>query len=151
MHPPAQSPVGPLLRAGAPGEQVRTSAGEDELLGKVMVVDDAVSELKVIESILKAAGHQVVSYQDGELLEDRVVEERPDLLLLDIVMPKRNGYEVLRGIRRDPRTKDTPVVFVSSKNQESDRLWGQRQGAADYLAKPFTAEQLLGVVRQFVK
>jgi twitching motility two-component system response regulator PilH len=91
-------------------------------VGKVMVVDDAVSELKVIESILKSAGHQVISYQDGELLEDRVVEERPDVLLLDIVMPKRNGYEVLRGIRRDPRTKDTPVVFVSSKNQESDRL-----------------------------
>ena len=120
-------------------------------MGKVMVVDDALSELKVIESILKSAGHQVVSYQDGELLEDRMVEERPDVLLLDIVMPKRNGYEVLRGIRRDPRTKDTPVVFVSSKNQESDRLWGQRQGAADYLPKPFTAEQLLGVVRQFVK
>jgi twitching motility two-component system response regulator PilH len=139
------------LRAGAPGGQAETSAGEEDLVGKVMVVDDAVSELKVIESILKSAGHQVISYQDGELLEDRVVEERPDVLLLDIVMPKRNGYEVLRGIRRDPRTKDTPVVFVSSKNQESDRLWGQRQGAADYLAKPFTAEQLLGVVRQFVK
>ena len=96
-------------------------------MGKVMVVDDAVSELKMIESILKAAGHQVFSYQDGEQLEDHVVEERPDVLLLDIVMPKRNGYEVLRGIRRDPRTKDTPVVFVSSKNQESDRAWGKRQ------------------------
>ena len=57
-----------------------------------MVVDDAVSELKMIESILKAAGHQVISYQDGEQLEDHVVEERPDVLLLDIVMPKRNGY-----------------------------------------------------------
>jgi twitching motility two-component system response regulator PilH len=120
-------------------------------VGKVMVVDDAVSELKLIEGILKAAGHEVVSYDHGEFLEDRVVEERPDLLLLDIVMPKRNGYEVLRGLRRDPRTKDTLVVFVSSKNQESDRLWGQRQGAADYLTKPFTADQLLGVVSQFVK
>ncbi len=120
-------------------------------MGKVMVVDDAVSELKMIEGILKSAGHQVVSYENGELIEDRVVAERPDLLLLDIVMPKRNGYEVLRGLQRDPRTKDTPVVFVSSKNQESDRIWGQRQGAADYLAKPFTAAQLLDMVRQFVK
>ncbi|MGH2393429.1 MAG: response regulator, partial [Candidatus Limnocylindria bacterium] len=108
-------------------------------------------ELKMMESILKSAGHEVVSYEHGELLEDHVVEEQPDVLLLDIVMPKRNGYEVLRGLRRDPRTKGTPVVFVSSKNQESDRLWGQRQGAVDYLAKPFTADQLLGVVRQFVK
>jgi twitching motility two-component system response regulator PilH len=120
-------------------------------MAKVMVVDDAYSELKLIESILRTAGHQVVTLIDGEALEERVTTEQPDVLLLDIVMPKRNGYEVLRGIRRDPRTKDTPVVFVSSKNQESDRLWGQRQGAADYLAKPFTAEQLLGVVRQFVK
>ena len=120
-------------------------------MAKVMVVDDAYSELKLMESILRGAGHDVVTLIDGDALEDKVTAERPDVLLLDIVMPKRNGYEVLRGIRRDPRTKDTPVVFVSSKNQESDRLWGQRQGAADYLAKPFTAEQLLGVVRQFVK
>ena len=151
MHPPCEAPGGPSCCGPGLVGAKRTPEPEDDRVGKVMVVDDAVSELKMIESILKAAGHQVISYQDGELLEDHVVEERPDVLLLDIVMPKRNGYEVLRGIRRDPRTKDTPVVFVSSKNQESDRIWGQRQGAADYLAKPFTAEQLLGVVRQFVK
>lgn len=120
-------------------------------MGKVMVVDDALSELKLMEGILKSAGHQVMAYDNGEQLEDRVADQRPDVLLLDIVMPKRNGYDVLRGLRKDPRTKDTPVVFVSSKNQESDRLWGRRQGAADYLPKPFTPEQLLGVVRQFVK
>jgi twitching motility two-component system response regulator PilH len=119
-------------------------------MAKVMVVDDAVSELKLIESILKSAGHQVLCYEDGEQLEQRIADERPDVLLLDIVMPNRNGYEVLRGLRKDERTKDTPVVFVSSKNQESDRVWGKRQGAADYLAKPFTADQLLTMVRQFI-
>jgi twitching motility two-component system response regulator PilH len=119
-------------------------------MGKVMVVDDAVSELRLMESILRSAGHLVSCYEGGELLEQRVADERPDLLLLDIVMPNRNGYDVLRGLRRDPRTKDTPVVFVSSKNQESDRVWGKRQGAADYLPKPFTPEQLLTMVRQFV-
>jgi len=119
-------------------------------MAKVMVVDDAVSELKLMENILKSAGHQVVCYEDGEQLEQRIADERPDLLLLDIVMPNRNGYEVLRGLRKDERTKDTPVVFVSSKNQESDRAWGKRQGAADYLPKPFTPEQLLTMVRQFI-
>jgi len=119
-------------------------------MGKVMVVDDAVSELKLMEGILRSAGHQVSCYDGGELLEQRVADERPDLLLLDIVMPNRNGYELLRSLRKDPRTKDTPVVFVSSKNQESDRVWGKRQGAAEYLPKPFTAEQLLMMVRQFV-
>ena len=116
-----------------------------------MVVDDVVSELKVIESILKAAGHQVVSYRDGELLEDRVVEERPDVLLLDIVMPKRNGFDALRGVRRDERTKQARVIVVSSKNQDSDRVWGMRQGADEYLAKPFTPDQLLALVRRFLR
>ena len=120
-------------------------------MGKVMVVDDALSELKMIESILRSAGHQVVAFEDGEALEDHIADEHPDLLLLDIVMPKRNGYDVLRGIRKDPRTKDTPVVFVSSKNQESDRVWGKKQGAVEYLPKPFTPDQLLGVVRQFIR
>jgi twitching motility two-component system response regulator PilH len=119
-------------------------------MGKVMVVDDAVSELKLMESILRSAGHQVSCYEGGELLEQRVADEQPDLVLLDIVMPHRNGYEVLRSLRKDPRTKHTPVVFVSSKNQESDRIWGKRQGAEDYLPKPFTADQLLTMVRQFV-
>src|SRR5262245_38955896 len=119
-------------------------------MGKVMVVDDAISELKLMESILRSAGHQVSCYEGGEALEQRVAEEQPDLVLLDVVMHNRNGYEVLRSLRKDPRTKHTPVVFVSSKNQESDRVWGKRQGAADYLAKPFTADQLLTMVRPFV-
>ncbi len=120
-------------------------------MAKVMVVDDAYSELKLMESILKSAGHDVVCLPDGDGLEERMVEERPDVLLLDIVMPNRNGYEILRSLKRDERTRSTPVVLVSSKNQESDRVWGKRQGADEYLGKPFTAEQLVTVVRQFVR
>ena len=120
-------------------------------MAKVMVVDDAYSELKLMESILKSAGLDVVCFPDGDQLEQRMLEERPDVLLLDIVMPNRNGYEILRSLKRDERTKRTPVVLVSSKNQESDRVWGKRQGADEYLGKPFTAEQLVTVVRQFVK
>jgi twitching motility two-component system response regulator PilH len=120
-------------------------------MAKVMVVDDAYSELKLMESILKSAGHDVVCFPDGDRLEERMLEERPDVLLLDIVMPNRNGYEILRSLKRDERTRSTPVVLVSSKNQESDRVWGKRQGADEYLGKPFTAEQLVTVVRQFVR
>jgi twitching motility two-component system response regulator PilH len=120
-------------------------------MAKVMVVDDAYSELQVMETILRSAGHEVVTSLDGDQLEDKIVSERPDLVLLDIVMPKRNGYEALRGLRKDDRTKQTRVVVVSSKNQESDRVWGMRQGADEYLPKPFTPEQLLAVVRRFVK
>ena len=73
------------------------------------------------------------------------------IVLLDIVMPKRNGFEALRGLRKDERTKQTRVVVVSSKSQESDRIWGIRQGADEYLPKPFTPEQLLTIVRRFLK
>lgn len=120
-------------------------------MAKVMVVDDAYSELKLMESILKSAGHEVVSFMDGDALEDKLSTERPDVLLLDIVMPKRNGYEILRALRKDERTKTTPVVLVSSKNQESDKVWGKRQGADEYLAKPFTSDQLLAMVKRFAR
>ena len=73
-------------------------------MAKVMVVDDAYSELKLMESILRNAGHQVVSLIDGEALEDKVTSERPDVLLLDIVLPKRNGFELLRSLKRNEHT-----------------------------------------------
>ena len=120
-------------------------------MAKVMVVDDAYSELKLMESILRSAGHEVVSLMDGEAIEEKLSTERPDVLLLDIVMPKRNGYEILRALRKDARTKTTPVVLVSSKNQESDKVWGKRQGADEYLAKPFTSDQLLTMVKRFAR
>jgi CheY-like chemotaxis protein len=120
-------------------------------MAKVMVVDDAYSELKLMESILKSAGHEVVSLMDGEALEDKLSTERPDVLLLDIVMPRRNGYDLLRALKRNALTRATPVVLVSSKNQESDRAWGQRQGADDYLGKPFTSDQLLTTVGRFAR
>src|SRR5574337_876267 len=104
-------------------------------MGKVRVVDDAYSELQMMESILKSAGHEVISYPDGEHLEDKMAAERPDVLLLDIILPKRNGYEILRSL----------------KNQESDQAWGKRQGADEYLPKPFTPEQLLTAVRRFAR
>ena len=120
-------------------------------MAKVMVVDDAYSELTLMESIRRGAGHDVVTLIDGDALEDKVTAERPDVLLLDIVMPKRNGYELLRSLKRNAATRGTPIVLVSSKNQESDRAWGRRQGADDYLGKPFTSDQLVSMVGRFVR
>jgi len=120
-------------------------------MSKVMVVDDAYSELQVMETILRSAGHDVVTYLDGDQLEEKIVKERPDVVLLDIVMPKRNGFELLRSLKRNELTKGTPIVLVSSKNQESDKAWGKRQGADDYLPKPFTSDQLLTMVGRFVR
>ena len=118
-------------------------------MGKVAIVDDARSALSMMESILRSAGHEVVAYTDGAEIESRLAATRPDKLLLDGVMPDRNGYEVLRGLRKDPRTKDLPVVLVTCRDGESDRLWGRRQGAHAYVTKPFSEEDLLRVVEQF--
>jgi twitching motility two-component system response regulator PilH len=115
---------------------------------KVMVVDDAPSELRMIESILRSAGHDVLSYADGEGIEENVATHGPDLLLLDIVMPNRNGYEILRALKKDERTKHTPVVIVTGRSQESDRVWSKLQGADEYVTKPFTAAQLLSVIQK---
>jgi twitching motility two-component system response regulator PilH len=118
-------------------------------MSKVMVVDDAQADRQMMESILKTAGHEVLTYADGEQLEDRLATERPDVLLLDVVMPQRNGYELLRRIRKDERTRQTPVVLVTCRDQDSDRLWGKRQGADEYVTKPFTGAELLSVVTRF--
>jgi len=120
-------------------------------MAKVMVVDDAYSELQLMESILRSAGYDVVTYLDGDELEEKIAKERPDVVLLDVVMPKRNGYEALRAVRRDERIKQARVIVVSSKSQESDRVWGLRQGADEYLPKPFSPDQLLATVRKFVR
>jgi CheY-like chemotaxis protein len=118
-------------------------------MSKVMVVDDAEADRQMIESILRRAGHSVVAYGDGERLEDNLATECPDVLLLDVVMPKRNGYELLRSVKKDDRIRHTPVVLVTCRNEESDRLWGKRQGADGYVAKPFTPEELLGAITHF--
>ena len=120
-------------------------------MGKVMVVDDAYADLKLMESILRSAGHQVLTYVDGDHLEDKLATELPDVLLLDVVMPKRNGYEILRRLKKDDRTRHTPVVLVTCRNQDSDRLWGKRQGADEYVTKPFTPAELLSVVTRFTQ
>ena len=114
-----------------------------------MVVDDAEADRKLIEWILRGAGHSVLAYEDGERLEDNLATELPDVLLLDVVMPRRNGYELLRRVKRDERIRHTPVVLVTCRSEDSDRLWAKRQGADGYVAKPFTPDELLGVIRYF--
>jgi twitching motility two-component system response regulator PilH len=142
---------GPRSGSSVAPRAIRAAARREGSMAKVMVVDDAYSELALMESILRNAGHQVVSLINGDALEDKVTSERPDVLLLDIVLPKRNGFELLRSLKRNERTKATPIVLVSSKNQESDKAWGKRQGADDYLTKPFTSDQLVTMVGRFVR
>jgi len=115
-------------------------------MAKIAVVDDAAEVLALIGGILRAGGHQVVTYADGVGLEAKLATDRPDLLLLDVVMPERNGFQVLRSLKKAPATRALPVMLVSLKAQAVDVEWGKLQGADDYLTKPFTPEQLLAAV-----
>ena len=94
--------------------------------------------------------YAVVTASDGEEALKRLDQEAFDLVLLDVIMPGVNGFQLCRSLRRDPRWAQMPIVLVTSKNQDSDRHWGLKQGATDYLSKPFSREQLLDAVRRYV-
>lgn len=119
-------------------------------MATITVIDDSSATISMLSSILQQGNHDVVAYTDPTDVETRIAASPPDLVLLDIVMPERNGYEVLRALRRNPATESVPVILVSSKSEETDIRWGKRQGAVDYITKPFTPEAVLDAVRQHV-
>jgi twitching motility two-component system response regulator PilH len=115
-------------------------------MARVLVVDDAQEAVDFIERALRSAGHQVSAALDANGLEQRIERERPDLLLLDVVLPERNGFQILRALRRSEGTRELPIILVSSKKEPTDVEWGMLQGATDYLTKPFTADRLVDLV-----
>ena len=117
-------------------------------MSKIVVVDDSYAELQMIEGCLKGANHTVVSYPSSDKLEDKVAIEKPDLIVLDVVMPGRNGFQACRDLKNDDRTKNIPIILCTSKGNESDKFWGQQQGANGYIVKPFKAEDLLAAIKK---
>jgi DNA-binding response OmpR family regulator len=117
-------------------------------MSKIVVVDDSYAELQMIEGYLKAANHTVVSFPNTEKLEDKVAAEKPDLIVMDVVMPGRNGFQACRDLKNDDRFKGIPIVLCTSKGQESDKFWGQQQGANGHVVKPFKSEDLLAAVKR---
>jgi DNA-binding response OmpR family regulator len=117
-------------------------------MSKIVVCDDSYSELQIIEGYLKSANHTVVTYPNTDKLEDKLAAEKPDLVILDVVMPGRNGFQACRDLKNDDRFKHIPVVLCTSKGQDSDKFWGEQQGANGYVVKPFKAEDLLAAVKR---
>lgn len=117
-------------------------------MSKIVVVDDSYAELQLIEGYLKAANHTVVSYPSSDKLEEKLIIDQPDLIILDVVMPGRNGFQTCRDLKNDSRFKSIPVVLCTSKGQESDKFWGQQQGANAYVVKPFKPEELVAAVKK---
>jgi CheY-like chemotaxis protein len=117
---------------------------------RILIVDDSPTDLSIISAPLLACGFEVVTARDGEEALAKVASEQPDLILLDVVLPKQNGFQVCRTLKRTPASSHIPIIMLTGKNQPSDRFWGLRQGADEYLTKPFVAETLLQSIQRFV-
>ena len=114
----------------------------------ILLVDDSPNEMKLMQSALAGSGYTIVMAVDGEQAVEQAMMHRPDLVLLDVVLPKKNGFQVCRQLKTCSETSGAKIVLVTSKNQPSDRFWGMKQGADEYLTKPFDAKDLLAAVER---
>ncbi|MBC7683385.1 MAG: response regulator [Ferruginibacter sp.] len=108
----------------------------------VLIVDDSKTELLYLTDLLEKNGMSVRTAENAEEAFRRLAEQKPDLILMDVVMPGQNGFQLTRTISRNPEFADVPIIMCTSKNQETDRVWGMRQGARDYITKPVNAAEL---------
>ncbi|WP_435103053.1 response regulator [Arhodomonas sp. AD133] len=118
---------------------------------RILVVDDSPTETHVLKSMLEQHGYEVSIAEDGDEGMDKARRERPDVILMDIVMPGVNGFQATRKLTRDPETSSIPIVIISTKDQDTDRIWAKRQGALDYITKPVTEDELLGKIDAALK
>ncbi|MCC6537853.1 MAG: response regulator [Bryobacterales bacterium] len=112
----------------------------------ILLVDDSPTEMKVMQTALQGKGFNLLMATDGEDALHKVLHQKPDVVLLDVVLPKKNGFQVCRQLKTAPETKATKVILVTSKSQDTDRFWGLKQGADEYLTKPINADELLAAI-----
>ncbi len=116
-------------------------------MSKILVVDDSPTEIYQFKEMLEELGHEVIIAENGRDGVSLAASEQPDVVLMDIVMPGMNGFQATRQIAREEATKHIPVIIVSSKNQETDKVWGARQGARGYITKPVDTQELVSAMK----
>lgn len=119
--------------------------------GTILIVDDSPTETRLFQSALVKAGYQVETAENGEEGVEAARQVHPDLILMDVVMPVLNGFQATRMLRKDPATADIPVVMVTTKDQQTDRTWGLRQGAVKYLVKPVGPVELVDTIETVLR
>ena len=120
-------------------------------MAKILVVDDSPSEMAKFRDILTKNNYEIIEATTGEEGIQHAINDQPDVILMDVVMPEMNGFQATRQIIKNPATAHIPVVIISTKNQETDRVWGKRQGAKDYLTKPVTEAELIQVIQAMME
>lgn len=116
-------------------------------MATILIVDDSPTEAHVLKTMLEKNGYDVITAENGEAGIASAKQNNPDAVLMDVVMPGLNGFQATRQITSDPETSHIPVIIVTTKNQETDRVWGMRQGAKDYVTKPADEKDLLAKVQ----
>ena len=120
-------------------------------MARILIIDDSPTEIFAFTRMLEDDGHEVLSAKNAEEGIAKARLEMPDLILMDIVMPGMNGFQATRKIARDPQTSAIPIIMVTTKDQETDRIWGLRQGARDYVVKPPIRSELLSKINELLK
>ena len=124
--------------------------GENMADKTILVVDDSPTELRMITTPLEKEGYTFETAVDGEEALEKAAKMQPTLMLLDVILPKKNGFQVCRQLKTSPETKDIKIILLTSKSQDSDRFWGLKQGADEYMTKPFDEDELLANVNKFL-
>jgi twitching motility two-component system response regulator PilH len=119
-------------------------------MARILIVDDSPSQLVGLKRIVEKLGHQVVTAEDGSAGVEAAKREVPDLILMDVVMPNLNGFQATRTISKDAKTSHIPIVLVTTKDQETDRVWGIRQGAKAYVTKPVNEGELVETINKLL-
>ena len=119
-------------------------------MARILIVDDSPSQLLGIKRIVEKLGHEVLTAEDGAAGVEAAKREKPDLILMDVVMPNLNGFQATRTISKDPDTAHIPIVLVTTKDQETDKVWGMRQGAKAYVTKPIKEDDLVKTLNEFL-
>lgn len=117
----------------------------------VLIIDDSPTEVHVFKSILEKNEIEVSVAVNGEDGIESAIELRPDLILMDVVMPGKNGFQATRDLSRNPKTSSIPVIIITTKDQETDKIWGMRQGARDYIVKPANERDLIDRIHRALR
>ena len=116
----------------------------------ILIVEDSPTDRHIAESVCTGNGYEVLTTDEGEKALEIAAEKKPDLILLDVILPKQNGFQICRQLKKNPETEMIKVIMVTSKSQPSDKFWGMKQGADEYIPKPYEENELLDAIRKLI-
>jgi twitching motility two-component system response regulator PilH len=139
-----------IFRKGREQSEESSTPTTGEAKGRILVVDDSPTEVVVFKKILAKQGYEILVATDGQEGVDLAIQELPDLILMDVVMPVLNGFQATRQLKNNESTANIPVIMVTTKDQQTDINWGMRQGATEYMVKPVAPADLLNKIKALI-